>query len=244
MKNLGVYLYIISTRLIASLRVIGSFFKRACVYPLYELSNLLLTKLTSRDITVGADGDFRFSQLPVGTYVVTVSRNDGTVIARDTFSVTLNGNTTAVFVLEDTGTLEEITVTAARQTFDTYSTDSGVVIGEAEIDLMPVARNLTSVALLAPGTVKGDVKWDVSGTGGAAGYASFGGSSVAENSCYINGLEVTNTRQGLGCGELPFEFYDQFQIKTGGYSAQYGRTTGGVINATSKSGTRRRWRPP
>jgi hypothetical protein len=73
----------------------------------------------SRDITVGADGDFRFSQLPVGTYVVTVSRNDGTVIARDTFSVTLNGNTTAVFVLEDTGTLEEITVTAARQTFDT-----------------------------------------------------------------------------------------------------------------------------
>jgi hypothetical protein len=190
----------------------------------------------SRDVDVDAEGDFRFSQLPVGTYVLTV-RRDNVVVARDTFDVSLNGNTTAVFVLQDAGELEEITVTAAAQSFDTYSTDSGVVIGETEIDLMPIARNLTSVALLAPGTVKGDVKWDVAGAGGAAGYASFGGSSVAENSCYINGLEVTNTRQGLGCGELPFEFYNDFQIKTGGYSAVYGRTTGGVINATSKSGS-------
>lgn len=190
----------------------------------------------SRDVTVGADGSFRFSQLPVGRYVVTVSR-DGTVVARDSFNVTLNANTSAIFPLADAGDIEEITVTAAALSYDTYSTDSGVVIGESEIDLMPVARNLTSVALLAPGTIKGDSNWEANGSGGGPGYASFGGSSVAENSCYINGLEVTNTRQGLGCGELPFEFYDQFQIKTGGYSSQYGRTTGGVVNATSKSGT-------
>ncbi|MGH8168660.1 MAG: carboxypeptidase-like regulatory domain-containing protein, partial [Woeseiaceae bacterium] len=74
----------------------------------------------SRDNTVGEDGDFRFAQLPVGSYVVTVSR-DGTVVARDTFAVTLNGNTSAVFVLEDAGALEEITVTAARTTSDTYT---------------------------------------------------------------------------------------------------------------------------
>lgn len=190
----------------------------------------------SRDVSVAADGTFRFSQLPVGQYELTVSR-DGTVVARDTFMVALNSNTSAVFALQDAGAIEEITVTGSKPAYDTYSTDSGVVLDEAQIDFMPVPRNLTSVALLAPGTVKGDSNWDSNGSGATAGYASFGGSSVAENSCYINGLEVTNTRQGLGCGELPFEFYEQFQIKTGGYSAQYGRTTGGVINATSKSGT-------
>lgn len=189
----------------------------------------------SRETRVDSDGDFRFSQLPVGTYVLSV-RRDGTVVARDTFNVSLNANVPAKFALAGES-IEEIITTASAIKYDTYSTDSGVVLGEAELDILPVARNLTSVALLAPGTVKGDSKWQAEGNGGGAGYASFGGSSIAENSCYINGLEVTNTRQGLGCGELPFEFYDQFQIKTGGYSAQYGRTTGGVINATSKSGS-------
>lgn len=186
----------------------------------------------SRSTGVGADGSFRFSQLPVAMYDLTVMR-DGTVVARDTFPVTLNGNTVADFALSDQS-MDEITVVASRLVGDTYSTDSGLVLGKSEIDIMPVGRDLTSISMLAPGVVLGDEKFGLSG---GPGLASFGGSSVAENSCYINGLEVTNTRQGLGCGAVPFEFYDQFQVKTGGYSAQFGRTTGGVLNAVTKSGT-------
>ena len=185
----------------------------------------------SRDVTVDSDGGFRFSQLPVGTYSLSVSRN-GTVVARDNFNVVLNGTTTARFPLSDSD-MEEITVTASAPTYDTYATDSGLVLDEQQLDLMPVARNITAVSLLAPGVILGDSKFGLSG---GIGFASFGGSSISENSCYINGLEVTNTSQGLGCGEVPFEFYEQFQVKTGGYSAQYGRTTGGVLNAVTKSG--------
>ncbi len=188
----------------------------------------------SRDTGVSAGGDFRFTQLPIGNYVLSVSR-DGNVVARDSFRVTLNGTTTALFPLVDqTASIEEITVTASAPSYDTYATDSGLVLGEEELDLMPVARNITAVSLLAPGVVLGDSKF---GLGGGNGFASFGGSSISENSCYINGLEVTNTSQGLGCGAVPFEFYEQFQVKTGGYSAQYGRTTGGVLNAVTKSGS-------
>jgi hypothetical protein len=169
----------------------------------------------SRDASIDSDGDFRFSQLPVGTYVLSVMR-DGVVVARDSFNVSLNGTTTALFPLADAG-MEEITVTASAPTYDTYATDSGLVLGESEIDMMPVARNITAVSLLAPGVILGESKFGLSG---GNGFASFGGSSISENSCYINGLEVTNTSQGLGCGEVPFEFYEQFQVKTGGYSAQ------------------------
>jgi hypothetical protein len=186
----------------------------------------------SRTTNVGADGSFRFSKLPVGTYDLMVMRN-GTLVARDTFPVTLNGNTVATFPIAEQS-MDEITVTASKLVGDTYSTDSGLVMTKDNIDIMPVGRDLTSISLLAPGVVEGDSKFGLSG---GPGFASFGGSSVAENSCYINGLEVTNTRQGLGCGAVPFEFYDQFQVKTGGYSAQYGRTTGGVLNAVTKSGT-------
>lgn len=185
----------------------------------------------SRTAKIAADGSFRFSQLPVGTYELTVNR-DGKAVARDTFAVGLDGNTAARFALADA--MQAIIVTSTRVTGDVYSTDSGLVLSADDIKVLPVAQNLTGVSMLAPGAVLGDEKFGLSG---GQGFVSFGGSSIAENSCYINGLEVTNTRQGLGCGEVPFQFYEQFQVKTGGYSAQFGRTTGGVLNATTKSGT-------
>ena len=186
----------------------------------------------SRTVAVDADGSFRFSQLPVGEYDVTVSR-DGNVVARDTFAVGLDGNTPARFALS-ANAVEVIVVTSTRVTGDAYATDSGLVLSADDVEMLPVDLNFTGVSMLAPGTVLGDEKFGLSG---GQGLVSFGGSSVAENSCYINGLEVTNTRQGLGCGEVPFQFYQQFQVKTGGYSAQFGRTTGGVMNAVTKSGS-------
>jgi hypothetical protein len=72
--------------------------------------------------------------------------------------------------------------------------------------------------------------------GGGAG-VSFGGSSVAENSIYINGLNVTDFYNRIGFSQVPYAFYDEFQVKTGGYSVEFGRTTGGVVNAVTRSGT-------
>jgi hypothetical protein len=188
-----------------------------------------------REVTVDASGNFRLSQLPIGAYVVEVV-SGGKVVAKDEVRLSLGSNAVAQFELSQASSdTEVITVTGARiRAVDVTSTDSGLVLGEVEFDKMPIARNITAVSLLAPGVVLGDSKF---GASGGAGFASFGGSSISENSCYINGLEVTNTRQGLGCGSVPFEFYKEFQVKTGGYSAMYGRTTGGVLNAVTKSGS-------
>ena len=184
-----------------------------------------------RTLSISDDGSFRFASLPSGSYQIQIIKN-GAVVAEDNVRVSLGANARASFDLaqvSDSGP-EVIQVLGARiSSIDLTTADSGLVITDAEIDRMPINRDLTSVALLAPGAVKGDSAF--------GNTASFGGSSVAENACYINGLEVTNTRQGLGCGEVPFEFYDQFQVKTGGYSAKFGRATGGTINTTTKSGT-------
>lgn len=186
---------------------------------------------TTRSIEVNADGTYRLAKLPTGSYDVTVSKGSN-ILGKSVIKVTLGNNSTANF--EVAGSTEVISVSGSRiSAVDVSSMDSGLTLGESELDIMPVARNLTSVALLAPGVVLGDNKF----AGAGVGFASFGGSSIAENSCYINGLEVTNTRQGLGCGSVPFEFYNEFQVKTGGYSAKFGRATGGVINTNTKSGT-------
>ncbi|MFC0050440.1 TonB-dependent receptor [Rheinheimera tilapiae] len=189
----------------------------------------------SREVSLDNAGNFRVSQLPIGEYQIEVTAN-GKVVAQDKVRLSLGSNSVASFALNrpNDGT-EVIEVTGARiRAVDVTSVDSGLVVGEMEFDKMPVARNITAVSLLAPGVVLGDSKF---GASGGIGFASFGGSSISENACYINGLEVTNTRQGLGCGSVPFEFYKEFQVKTGGYSAMYGRSTGGVLNAVTKSGS-------
>src|SRR3546814_345572 len=93
---------------------------------------------------------------------------------------------------------------------------------------MPVDQSLGSVALLAPGVVA---------SGATFGGLTFGGSSVAENVVYINGLDVTDPYRRQGYSTVPFAFYEEFQVKTGGYSAEFGRSTGGVINAVTRSGS-------
>ena len=197
----------------------------------------------SRTIAVNADGSFRFAKMEAGNYVVTVYKNGNKVAEQENVRVSLGSNAFAEFDLNRN--IESIEIRGARlSNIDLSTTDSGLNIGESEIDAMPIARTMTGVALLAPGTVPGDSGWGNNNT------TSFGGSSVSENACYINGLEVTNTRNGLGCGGVPFEFYKEFQVKTGGYSAYYGRATGGTINAITKSGSNdwefgftTQWRP-
>ena len=66
---------------------------------------------------------------------------------------------------------------------------------------------------------------------------SVGGSSVAENAYYINGLNITNPDTYIGSARVPFYFYKSVDVQTGGYPAEFGRATGGVINSTTKSGT-------
>ena len=185
---------------------------------------------TSRSISLGNDGKYRIPKLPSGNYQITVSKGD-TIFAKQTYKVHLGANTNANFNIASGEDIEILAISGARiSTIDMTSSDSGLTIGADELDILPVGRSLAEVARLAPGVVKGD-----SAFGSDAN--SFGGSSAAENACYINGLEVSNTRKGLGCGEVPFEFYKEFQIKTGGYSAKYGRATGGTINTITKSGT-------
>lgn len=195
----------------------------------YTVTAVNVDKGTQRTVSLNADGSYRLAKMPSGNYKITVMKG-GVVVAEDSAKASLGRNAVTNFEIATTNDTEVIQVVGSSiSTIDLASSDSGLIIGDVEIARMPIAQNITSVALLAPGTVKGDSAF--------GNTASFGGSSVAENACYINGLEVTNTRQGLGCGEVPFEFYKEFQIKTGGYSAKYGRATGGTMNSVTKSGT-------
>lgn len=185
----------------------------------------------SRTVTVAADGSYRLTQLPVGDYSLKVAGEGASTGQELTVSVPLGGTATANLNADGALTnLDTVQVLGSRviNRVDVYSTESSFNINREELARMPVAQDLSSVALLAPGVIVGN-----SGFGGI----SFGGSSVAENSVFINGLNVTDFYKRQSFSAAPFAFFQEFQIKTGGYSAEFGRSTGGVINAVSRSGS-------
>jgi len=186
----------------------------------------------TRTSSTSSGGTFRFVSLPPGAYTVNVTApgkdaftaNDVRVIASQTADLSIGLTTTG----------SEIIVTAATIQAPFTGTTSGVTVDVSELaSRVPVGRDITNLMLLAPGTNRGESVFG----GKSANFVSINGSSVAENAYYINGLNITNFDNYLGGAEVPFDFYKSVEVKSGGYPAEFGRATGGIVNAVSKSGS-------
>lgn len=205
---------------------VGSIFGDASANTAVTIENL--DTGSSREITSDATGHFTFSQLAPGRYRVTSGG-----VAREVQVKVGTGSQVSLASAASGGatTLDTVTVvgSGAINPIDVSSVESTTVFTADQIAELPVGRDITNVALLAPGTVKGDT--------GFGNLASFGGSSVAENGYYVNGFDVTNIRTFLSYADLPFDAIGEQQVKTGGYGAEFGRSLGGVINIVTKRGT-------
>ncbi|MBN7820888.1 TonB-dependent receptor [Bowmanella yangjiangensis] len=182
-----------------------------------------------RSVTTGDNGVFRFPLLPPGAYKVTAEKDGYQTLVQEKVQVGISGKVNMDIELSSED-VETISVTGSMVSMvDVTSTSTGITVDAMVLEKVPVPRDFTGVALLAPGTTKGDSAF--------GDLPSIGGASVAENAFYVNGLNITNFRTGVGSSEPPFDMFETFEVKTGGYSAEFGRVTGGVINAKTKSGS-------
>ena len=189
----------------------------------------------TRTVKADADGNYRFPFLPVGKYQVDATQ-DGAVLGKlADVTVTLGAATTANCNGRRASRWKRSRSLGTRivTPVDVKSTESATNVTREELERLPVERDLLAVALLAPGLNKGD-----------------------DDLCWRQLRRVV--RRLVGCREhglhqrperhrllqpcrvsrsVPYAFYKEFQVKTGGYSVEFGRTTGGVINAVTRSGT-------
>lgn len=183
-----------------------------------------LTSGAVREAVVDSDGRFRVPALPIGTYEVTA---DG----KTTRVTVIAGQTaTASFASSGATSLDTVVVRGMNNVnnVDLSSVETRTTFTADQLNSLPVARDVTSVSLLTPGTAS---------SSGYFGPASFGGASAAENSYYINGFNVTNLYDNLSFTEVPYQAIDQLDVQTGGYGARYGFSTGGVTSVNVKRGT-------
>src|ERR1700754_2325925 len=196
-----------------------------------------------REVQVDARGKSAANQLPLGTYSVSLQRDGATIDSRKDVSlrvgastdVSFNAPATSAGSAADATSLAGVTVTGtALPTIDVTSTDSRTVITSEQLAKLPLGRSAEAIALLAPGAVNngGNFKSDNGNS-----VVSFGGAASNENAYYINGFNTTDPLNALGGLQLPYGAIDQQEVYTGGYSAQYGRSDGGVISQVGKRGT-------
>lgn len=168
-------------------------------------------------------GGFRFSLVPPGNYTLSANLSGYSPVKQTGIEVGL-GRTVTLDVTMSQAVAEQITVTASAPVVDTQSASSGANVTSEMFETLPVARNFYSVAQIAPGTGS-----DNAGT-------TFHGSTGAENQYIIDGLNTTGVELGDTGKTLNFDFIQEVEVKTGGLPAEYGRITGGIITAITKSG--------
>ena len=187
-----------------------------------------------RTFTSSENGRFSTVGLTPGQYEVTT---EGPAYAKQTDIITINAaqeSRLTLTVVDASAPASELVVIGRRVRQDFTKTTTGInldVVSTAE--KLPVGRSITALTLLAPGAISSAAGF----TSGGVAVPSIGGSSVGENAYYINGLNITNPDTYVGSARVPFDFYQTADVQTGGYAAEFGRATGGVINATTKSGT-------
>lgn len=184
----------------------------------------------TRSTTADANGDYRLTLLPPGSYTVTAHLQGFAPDTRPGIAVGLDKETTLDLALRVTAS-EEITVTGEAPVIDSTSTTLGTSLDIRAIQTLPTARNYSSVVQITPG-----VSSDANPENQAQTTISVYGSSGAENVFYIDGVNTTGVEYGFQGKELNFEFIEAVDVKTGGYQAEFGRATGGVINVVTKSG--------
>jgi len=192
-----------------------------------------------RSMNTDSEGHFQFQLLIPGYYTVRITKEGfKTTEARQVEVQT--GRTSIVTMKLELGTsATTVEVSAAAVAVDTTSTAVASNLTDSFYESVPVSRNVTGLFYAAPGVSSGG------GTGTAN--PSIAGGTGLENNYVADGVSITDGGFGgigvysrnygsLSTG-INLSFVKEVQVKTSGFEAQYGKSTGGIVQIVTKSGS-------
>ncbi|HEY3837746.1 MAG TPA: carboxypeptidase regulatory-like domain-containing protein [Bryobacteraceae bacterium] len=197
-------------------------------------------KVTVRNVDTGIahtvatnqEGYFTIPELPAGPYVLEAA-SPGFEIYRETGITLETGQTLRVPVTMKVGSVtESVEVTADVAPLNTENgMVKGYVVVQAEIADMPLnGRDFTELALYVPGVVATSA-----GQGGS--FASINGVRSDATNFLVDGVDDRNARGAAAQLRPNIDAMQEFKMETSGYSAEYGKMAGGILNMVLKSGS-------
>jgi hypothetical protein len=178
-------------------------------------------------VTTDTNGVYRFPALPPGRYALTAKLTGFGDKVQPDIELQVGQTLKVDMAMGLAGVAESVTVTAESPIIDVKQNAATASVTRDLLERIPRGRDFTSAVATAPGTN------DESRSGGL----QIDGSSGSENRFVIDGMDTTNLRNGTSGKTVFTDFLSEVQVKSSGYSAEFGGATGGVISAISKSGS-------
>ena len=202
-----------------------------------------LSKGTSRTTNTDDEGNYVFLNLLPSSYELKVAASSGGFAPGSTrVELTVGQQANIPVQLSAKGVQETVDVIAGGEVVDTDRTQQSTVIGVNQITNLPISRrNYLDYALLTPGVSDADNIADASDFRVAQtpnSGLSFGGNNGRGNLVAVDGGS-TNTVSGGVEATISQEAVQEFQVLRNAYNAEFGGSSGGIVNIVSKSGENR-----
>ena len=199
--------------------------------------------VTGRNIATGfvrtevsdAEGAYRLTGLPVGTYDVTAELQGFSRFERKGIIVNVGQTVSIDVALNVAGVQEAVTVTGESPLIETTASSVGGVVDVARIENLPLnGRQFANAAITIPGVGLGFHSDPTKSTQFSPQIAGGNGRNV---NYQIDGGDNNDDTVGGLLQLFPLEAIQEFNFVTSRYKAEYGRSNGGVMNIITKSGT-------
>jgi Carboxypeptidase regulatory-like domain len=192
----------------------------------------------SRDATTNDDGFYKIPNLAPGEYEVTVKAANYKTAVIQSLKLTVGQTAVQDFPLEVGDLSAVVTVTSvAPNIVETTATSVSATIDQQRIENLPInERNYLSFALTTS-TVGRDNGRPI-GPAPTTGL-NFGGQRGRSNLVQVDGADYTDNSVNASRSTVSQEAVQEFQVVTNSFAAEFGRSSGGVVNVVTKSGTNR-----
>lgn len=189
----------------------------------------------SRTALSSDNGTYTITSLPAGAYDVTVELTGFATQVRKSANVLVGSATTVDFTMKVSAQAETITVTGEVPLVSTTTSDVGQVITQELVENIPLnGRKFQDLSLLVPGTRPSNY-YDPTKT--EVGGISYGGATGRN---VIINVDGGDNNDGVVRGllqQFSADAIQEYKVTTQRYTAEFGRSTGGVVNVITKSGT-------
>jgi hypothetical protein len=201
----------------------------------------------TRDLKTDVAGFFAVPNLLPGNYEVTISAPGFATAVRTGVTLTVGAQQVLNLTLQLGTTEQKIQVVGEAPTVQLATSSVSAVVNSTTVLELPLnGRSWTDLATLQPGVnaIQTQVAFAGSAERGNRGFGAqvtISGARPQQNNYRLDGVSINDFSNGapgsvLG-GDLGVDAIQEFSVLTSNYSAEYGRTSGGVVNAITRSGT-------
>ena len=205
---------------------------------------LLNTKTGFKKVTASnSTGNYSLVDISPGSYTVTIVKEGFSTAKESEFVLSVNQTATINFDLTVGTASSRVEVKAGSVQLETSTAELGSVIGQSEINALPLnGRNFTELLLLGPGMSPANASGNAGGGGignylGTLVFPAVNGQNNRSNMFLLDGINNYGSIRDTYAVQPTLDDIAEFKVQSHNDEAQFGQVLGGIVNVVTKSGT-------